>query len=131
MKNFWENIIRSSASDTVLKKLTRTTLTKSNTVRASDPRNLERFLSLDDRLLIDHLLTPSFFVDTFEETFGHLGYYIQCLGNFFVCFLLINSSLMLLLLSSDDSKFKKNSGANFGFVRTVLGATFQLFVLSL
>ena len=46
-------------------------------------------VSLDDRLLMDHLLTPSFFVDKFKETFGLLGYYIQCLGNFFACFLLV------------------------------------------
>ena len=73
MKNFWDNIIHASASDTVLRKLTRTILTQGNTVRISDPGNLERLLSLDDRLLMDHLLTPSFFVDKFKETFGLLG----------------------------------------------------------
>ena len=87
MKNFWDNMFHASASDTVLKKLTRTILTQGNTVRISDPGNLERLLSLHDRLLMDHLLTPSFFVDKFKETFGLLGYYIQCLGNFFACFL--------------------------------------------
>ena len=73
MKNFWDNIIHASASEIVLKTLTRTILTQSNTVRISDPGNLERLLSLDDRLLMDHLLTPSFFVDKFRETFGQLG----------------------------------------------------------
>ena len=89
MKNFWDKIIHASASDTALKKLTRTILTQGNTVRISDPGNLERLLSLDDRLLMDHFLTPSFFVDKFKETFGLLGYYIQCLGNFLACFLLV------------------------------------------
>ena len=37
---------------------------------------------------------------------------------------------MLLLLSSEDLKFEV-SGATFGFLKTMLGATFQLFVLSL
>ena len=73
MKNFWDNIIHASSSDTVLKKLTKTILTQGNTVRISDPWNLERLLSLDDRVLMDHLLTPSFFVDKFNETFGFLG----------------------------------------------------------
>ena len=80
IKKFWDNIIHASASDTVLKKLTRTILTQGNTVRLSDPGNLECFLSLDDRLLMDHLMTPSFFVDKFKETFGLLRCYIQCLG---------------------------------------------------
>ena len=86
MKNVWDNKIHASASDTNLKKLTRTILTRGNTVRISDPRNLERLLSLDDRLLMDHLLTPSFFVDKFKETFGLLGYYIQCLRKFWLLF---------------------------------------------
>ena len=89
MKNFWDNVIHNSASDTLLKKLTRTILTRGNSVRIYEPGNLERLLSLNDRLLLDHLLTPSFFVDKFKETFGELGYIIQCLGNFFACFLLV------------------------------------------
>ena len=58
MKNFSDNIIHASAFETVLKKLTRTNLTQGNTVQISDTGNLERLLSLDDRLLIDHLMTP-------------------------------------------------------------------------
>ena len=42
MKNFWDNLIHASVSDTVLKKLKRTILTQGNTVRISDPGNLER-----------------------------------------------------------------------------------------
>ena len=131
MKNFWDNIIHASASDTVLKKLTRTILTQGNTVRISDPGNLERLLSLDDRLLMDHLLTPSFFVDKFKETFGLLGYYIQCLGNFFACFLLVKFLIDVVVIVLRGLEIRKVSGATFGFVRTMLGATFHLFVLSL
>ena len=72
LKSFWDNIIHASASDTFLKKITRTILTQGNTVRISDPRNLERLLSLDDKLLMDHLLTLSFFVDNFKEIFSLL-----------------------------------------------------------
>ena len=87
MKNFSDNAIHVSATDTVLKKLTKTILTKGNTVRFSDPGNLERFLSLVDNFLMDRFLTPSFVVDKFEDIFGYLGYYIQCEANFVACFL--------------------------------------------
>ena len=107
MKNLRDNVIHASASDTVLKNLTRTILTQGNTVRFPDSEVLERLLSLDDRFLMDHFLTPSFFVDNFNETFGPLGYYIHCLGNFFACLLLERLLLMLLLLSSKDLKFEK------------------------
>ena len=82
MKKFWDNVIHNFASDTLLKKLTRTILTRGNSVRISEPRNLERLLKLSDGLLLDHLLTPSFFIDKFKETFCELGYIIQCLGKF-------------------------------------------------
>ena len=131
MKNFWDNVIHNSASDTLLKKLTRTILTRGNSVRISEPGNLERLLSLNDRLLLDHLLTPSFFVDKFKETFGELGYIIQCLGNFFACFLLVKFVIDVVVIVLRGLEIRKNSGATFGFVRTMLGATFNLFVLSL
>ena len=79
MKNFWDIIIHASSSDTVPKNLKRTILTQGITVRISDPGNLERLLSLDDRLLMDHRLTPSFFVDKFIETVSDLVYIIECL----------------------------------------------------
>ena len=55
MKHFWDNIIHASASDTVLKKLTWTILAQANTVRISNPGNLDCLSSLDDRFLMDHL----------------------------------------------------------------------------
>ena len=131
LKSFWDNIFHASASDTVLKKLTRTIFTQSNTVRISDPGNLERLLSLDDRLLMDNLLTPSFFVDKFKETFGLLGYYIQCLGNFFACFLLVKILIDVVVIVLRGLEIRKVSVATFGLVRTMLGAAFHLFVLSL
>ena len=131
MKNFWDNIIHASASDTVLKKLTRIILTQSSTVRISDPGNLERLLSLDDRLLMDQFLTPPIFVDKLKKTFGLLGYYIQCLGNSFACFLLVKFIIDVVVFVLRGFENRKVSGATFGFVRTMLGATFHLFVLSL
>ena len=131
MKIFWDNVFHAPASDTVLKKLTRTNLTQGNTVRISDPGNLERLLSLYDRLLMDHLLTPSFFVDKFREIFGLLGYYIHCLGNFFACVFLVKFIIDVVVIVLRGLEIRKVSGATFGFVKTMVGATFHLFVLSL
>ena len=80
---------------------------------------------------MDHLLTPSFFIDKFKETFGLLGYYIQCLGNFFACFLLVKFLIDVVVIVLRGLEIRKVSGATFGFVRTMLGATYHLFVLSL
>ena len=130
MKNFWNNINHSSASDSALKKLTRTILTESNTIRISDAGNTDRFFSINDSLSVDHLLKPSFFVDKFRESFGELGFYIQCLGNFFACFLLAKY-IIFVVINLRRIATRKVSCATFGFVRTMLGATFHLIILSL
>ena len=62
-QNFCNTIIHASASDTVLEKLTRTVLTPGNTDKNSQPGYLQRLLSLNERVPMDHLLTPSFLVD--------------------------------------------------------------------
>ena len=69
MQNFWDNIIQASASDTVQKKPTRTILTQGNTVRISNLGNLERLLSVKDRLLMDHLLTLFLFRRQVQRNF--------------------------------------------------------------
>ena len=129
MKNFCETI-HASASDTVLKKLRRTILTQGNAVRISDPGKFERILSLDDRLLMDHLLTRSLVVDKFKELFGEMGHIIQCLENFFACFLLVKLYIDVVIVLR-GLEIRKVSGATFGLVRTMLGATLHLFILSL
>ena len=129
-KNFWDDIIHASASDTVLRKLTRTIMTQGNTVRISDPGNLERFLRLDDRLWMDYFLMPSIFADKFKETFGLLGYHFQFLGIFLACFLLIKFVMDVVVIVLRRFELRKVSCATFGFVRTMLGATFHLLTLS-
>ena len=89
MKNFLDEIIHASDSDTVPKKLTMTILTQGKTVRVYDPGNLKCLLIVDDRLLMDHLMTHFLFVDKLEEILGELDYFFQCFGNFFACFFLI------------------------------------------
>ena len=53
------------------------------------------------------------------------------MGNFFACFLLVKSFIDVAVVVLRGLEIRKVSGATFGFVRTMLGATFHLFVLSL
>ena len=76
-------------------------------------------------------MTPSFFVDKFEEIFGLLGYYIQCLGNYFACFFSVKFNNDVAVVLFRGLQIEKVSGATFGFVRIMLGAIFHLFVFSL
>ena len=82
MENFCGKTIHASVSDTVPKKLTLTTLAPGKIVQCSNPGDLERFLTLSDRLLMDQLSPHSFFVEIIKEDFGELGFIIHCLGRF-------------------------------------------------
>ena len=53
------------------------------------------------------------------------------MGNFFACFLLVKFLIDVVVIVLRGLEIRKVSGATFGFVRTMLGATFHLFVLSL
>ena len=62
-----------------------------------------------------------------------MGYIIQGLGNFFACSLLVEFVIDVVVIILRGLETWKNSGATFGFVRTMLdaGRYFHLFVLSL
>ena len=78
-----------------------------------------------------NLLTPSLFVDNFRETFGFLGYQLQCLGNFSACLLLVKFIIDFIVTVLRGLELRKVSVAPFGFVKSMLGEPFHLFVLSL
>ena len=52
------------------------------------------------------------------------------MGNFFACFLLVKFIIDVAVIVLRGLEIRKVSGATFSFVRTMLGATFHLFVLS-
>ena len=53
------------------------------------------------------------------------------MGKYFVGFLLVKFLIDVVVIALRGLEFRKVSGATFGFVRTMLGATFHLFVHSL
>ena len=78
-------------------------------------------------LLLDHLLTPSFFVYKFKETFGQLGYIIQCWGNFFAFFLLVKFVFDVVVIVLRGLQIRKFSGATFGLVIRISNGSSQTF----
>ena len=71
-QNISGDIIYASASYAVLWKPIRTYLTHGKNSK-SESGNVEPLLGLNFRLWMDHLLTPSFFIEISKETFGESG----------------------------------------------------------
>ena len=80
---------------------------------------------------MDHLLTASYFVDKLKETFVEQEYIFQGLGNFFACFRLVKLKIDVVVIVFRGLEIRKISGATFGSVKTMLGATFHFFFPSL
>ena len=124
MQNFWPSIFHASASDTVLKKFTRTVLTQSKSIRISDPGSLE------------HFLTPSSPLDVLDATscrqikmnFFGTGKTYSVFRKLFPLFLFC---IIVTVIGFPELEIRKTSGASFGFVKTKIGPTFNVFLLQL
>ena len=82
-KDFWDNVIHHSASDSILKKLTRRLLTNGQQVRILDSGNLDQAMSLNSQFYFDSLLSPDYFSNQFKSIFGVVSYYLEKLGIYF------------------------------------------------
>ena len=87
LKDFWRTILHKSASNSALKKISRTV--PQNAHVDNSQRDIYRAAGLNNRLYLDSMLSPSFFLDDFKSTFGEIGYYIERAGVLFTCFMLI------------------------------------------
>ena len=77
------------------------------------------------------MLSPSFFLDHFKSTFGEIGYYVERAGILFACFMLIKfliDVVTFILRAFEKQKLSKNT---IGFWKTLLGASYNLFLLSI
>ena len=78
------------------------------------------------------MLSPSFFLDHFKSTFGEIGYYVERAGVLFACFMLIKFFFIdIVIFILRDFEIKKLSKNTIGFWKTLLGASYNLFLLSI
>ena len=93
IKDFWDNVIHHSASDSILKKLTRRLLTNGQHVRILDSGNLDQAMSLNSQFYFDNLLSPDYFSNQFKSIIGVVSYYLEKLGIYFAIFLFVKFTI--------------------------------------
>ena len=94
-------------------------------------RDIYRAAGLNNRLYLDSMLSPSFFLDHFKSTFGEIGYYIERAGILFACFMLIKFLIDVVIFILRAFEIQKLSKNTIGFWKTLLGASYNLFLLSI
>ena len=130
IKDFWDNVIHHSASDSILKKLTRRLLTNGQQVRILDSGNLDQAMSLNSQFYFDNLLSPDYFSNQFKSIFGVVSYYLEKLGIYFAIFLFVKFTIQFILKYLEALEVQNVTGATVSFSRVMLGAVFNLFAFS-
>ena len=75
-------------------------------------RDIYRTAGLNNRLYLDSILSPSFFLDHFQSTFGEIGYYVERAGILFACFMVIKfliDVVIFILRAFEIQKLSKNT----------------------
>ena len=94
-------------------------------------RDIYRAAGPYNKLYLDSMLSPSFFLDHFKNTFGEIGYYVERAGILFACFMLtifLIDVVIFILRAFEIQKLSKNT---IGFWKTLLEASYNLFLLSI
>ena len=102
-----------SASNSVWKKISRTVL--QNAHIDNSQRGIYRAAGLNNRLVLDSMLSQAFFLDHFKSTFEEIGYYVERAGMVFACFMIIKFLIDVVIF----------------ILRALLGASNNLFLLSI
>ena len=112
-----------------MKKISRTVLQNAHVDNSQ--RDIYRAAGLNNRLYLDSMLSPSFFLDHFKSTFGEIGYYIERAGILFACFMLIKFLIDVVIFILRAFEIQKLSKNTIGFRKTLLGASYNLFLFSI
>ena len=76
-------------------------------------------------------MSPSFFLDNFKSTFGEIGYYVERARILFACFMSIKFLMDVVIFILRTFEIQKLSKNTIGFWKTLLGASYNLFLLSI
>ena len=129
LKDFWDNILHSSASKSVLQKISHEVLS-SREIDYSEKDIYSSAMGINRQIYLDSLLSPNYFVTQFTGTFGIITYYLEKLGIYFAVFLCIKFILDVITTMLRAFEIHKMSNRTIGFWKILLGATYNLFVLS-
>ena len=129
LKDIWRTILHKSSSNSVLEKVPRTFL--QNALTNNIQRDIYRAAGLNNQLCLVSMLSPSFFLDHFKSTFEEIGYYVERAGILFACFMLIKFLIDVVIFISRGFEIQKLSRNTIGFWKTLLGASYKLFLLSI
>ena len=127
LSNFWDSILISAASRNALKKFSQKLIVFSNSNK--DPDSFPYCAPRTD-FHVDNMISPGFFRDRFMDTIGPVAYVLEKFGIYFSVFLFFKLIIDVVVMVIRHLEITKMTGASLGFGKPLLGASSNIFLMS-
>ena len=127
LSNFWDSILISAASRNALKKFSQKLIVFSNNNK--DPDSFPYYAPRTD-FFVDNMISAEYFKDRFMDTFGPIAYVLEPCGIYFSVFLFFKRIIDVVVMVIRHLEKTKKTGASLGFGKTLLSASYNIFLMS-
>ena len=127
LSSFWDSILVSAASRNALKKFSQKLIVFSNNNK--DPLSFPYYAPRTD-FFVDNMISPGYFKDRFMDTFEPVAYVLEHCGTYFSVFLFFKLIIDVVVVVIRHLEKTKKTGASLGFGKTLLSASYNVFLMS-
>ena len=127
LRGFWDNILINAASRTALKKFSQNLIIYSKSPEGSDEFH---YYTPKTEFYVDKMVSPEYFKDRFMDTFGPVAYFLEHCGIYFSVFLFFKLIIDVVVMVIRHLEISKMTGASLGFGKTLLSASYNIFLTS-
>ena len=127
LSNFWDSVLISAASRNALKKFSQKRIVFSNNNK--DPDSFPYYAPRTD-FYVDNMISPGHFKDRFMDTFGPVAFVLEHCGIYFSVFLFFKLLINVVVMVIRHLEITKRTGASLRFGKTLLSASYNLFLMS-
>ena len=127
LRGFWDNIPINAASRTALKKFSQNLISYSTPSEGSEGLH---YYTPRTEFYVDKMISPEYFKDRFMDTFGPVAYVLEHCGIYFSVFLFFKPIIDVVVMVIRHLEISKMTGASLGFGKTLLNASYNIFLMS-
>ena len=127
LSSFWDSILIIAASRNASKKFSQKLIVFSDNNR--NPENFPYYVPRTD-FFVDNMISPGYFKDRFMDTFGPVAYVLEHFGTYFSVFLFFKLLIDVVVMVIRHLEKTKMIGASLGFGKTLLSASYNIFLMS-
>ena len=111
-----------------LLKITRNLIVPSNAKKGPDGYT---YYAHRTDFFVDNMISPNYFENSFVQTFGTVGYWLEKCGIWFAIFLFVKLIIDIVVTVMRTLEIDRTTGRSVSFGKVLLSATYNLFMVSI